>query len=62
MLEIIKSIYNKWFVEYEYPNASGKFKESELGKIPQEWDIRKLEDVFFFQEGPRNKKLAVCRR
>lgn len=48
-----KTIFKQWFVDFEFPNESGKpykssggkMKESELGDIPEGWGVGKIEDV-----------------
>lgn len=49
---LLKKIYKKWFKDYKFSNNKIKFKESELGVIPEKWDVVDLRDVFKFQEGP----------
>lgn len=49
---LMKKMYIEWFKYFNIPNTSFEFKESELGKIPIDWNIKHLKDVFFFQEGP----------
>lgn len=48
--ETTETIYKNWFVDFEFPDATGKpyktnggnMKESELGEIPEEWEVNKL--------------------
>lgn len=55
-----QEIYKRWFVDFEFPNedgepyksSGGEMVESQLGSIPEGWDIVNFEDVFYFQEGP----------
>ena len=32
-------LYNEWFVNYKFPDSYDKYKESELGNIPYNWEI-----------------------
>lgn len=32
-------IYNEWFVNYKFPDIDDKYKESELGNIPNNWEV-----------------------
>lgn len=48
----MKKTYVEWFKHFNIPNTSFEFKDSELGQIPIDWNIKHLKDVFFFQEGP----------
>lgn len=57
--EIINSIFKKWFIEFEFPildgqyykSSNGKMKDSELGKIPENWKVVKLENIIDFSNG-----------
>jgi type I restriction enzyme S subunit len=46
-----QAIFKSWFVDFE-PFQDGEFVESELGLIPEGWEVCRLEDFMFFQEGP----------
>ncbi len=52
LFELMKKMYVEWFKHFNIPNTSFEFKDSELGQIPIDWNIKHLKDVFFFQEGP----------
>jgi len=39
---IAQSIFREWFVDFNFPNTTGEMVESELGIIPQGWNIRSL--------------------
>lgn len=39
------AIYKEWFVDFNFPNRTGKFQETEIGKIPFEWRVGKLGDI-----------------
>lgn len=53
LYEITKQLYKSWFIDFEFPNESGKpYKssngkmiESELGLIPENWTIKKLDEI-----------------
>lgn len=58
MEEILKSIYNQWFVEFNfiydketYKLSGGKMKDSELGEIPENWNIGKIGDYCTVKSG-----------
>lgn len=40
-----QAIFKEWFVNFNFPGASGKMIDSELGKIPEGWRVGKLGDV-----------------
>lgn len=50
--EIGKALFKRWFVDFEFPNddgepyisSGGKMVDSELGKIPEGWEVKKLSD------------------
>ncbi len=49
--EIAKAIFKEWFVDFNFPNATGKFQETEIGKIPVGWKVATFEDVFDADRG-----------
>jgi len=50
--EIAKTIFKEWFIEFNFPNekgqpyksSGGKMIDSELGKIPEEWNVGTVSD------------------
>jgi type I restriction enzyme S subunit len=49
--EMAKAIFKEWFVDFNSPNATGKFQETEIGKIPVGWKVATFEDVFDADRG-----------
>lgn len=59
--QMAKTLYNYWFVQFDFPDKNGKpyktsggkmvYNEELKRKIPEGWEIRKLEDVFEFERG-----------
>jgi len=44
--EMAQVVYREWFVNFKFPgHENAKFVESELGKIPEGWEIRTLDEV-----------------
>jgi len=44
--EMAQIIYNEWFVKFKFPGHENvKMVESELGMIPEGWEVKKLEQV-----------------
>lgn len=41
-----QAIFKEWFVKFNFPGATGKMIDSELGKISEGWRVRRLEDEF----------------
>lgn len=39
---IAQALHNKWFVKFNFPGATGKMVDSELGEIPEGWRVGKL--------------------
>lgn len=61
--EIAQAIFKHWFVDFEFPNengepyksSGGKFVESELGMIPESWEITNLDEIITISSGKRPK-------
>lgn len=49
--EMAKAIFKEWFIDFNFPNATGKFQETEIGKIPVGWKVATFEDVFDADRG-----------
>ncbi len=52
------AIFKSWFVDFE-PFKDGEFVDSELGKIPKGWEVKKLGEVAKVETGggaPQDKK------
>lgn len=51
--EFAQSIFKRWFVDFEFPtengehynSSGGRFVDSELGMIPEGWEIKTIDDV-----------------
>jgi type I restriction enzyme S subunit len=56
---IVQRIFKEWFLNFEFPNekgrpyksSNGKLIESELGKIPKGWEVRRLGDFIKVERG-----------
>lgn len=61
--EITQMIYDEWFVKFRFPGYSRvKMVDSELGKIPEGWEVKILSDIMDFQGGaqpPSNEFIDV---
>lgn len=51
-----QAIFKSWFVDFE-PFQDGDFVESELGIIPEGWEVKKLGELFKFVKGKKPKDL-----
>lgn len=50
--EIAELIYDEWFVKYKFPGHERvKLVKSELGQIPEGWEVRKLAEVVTLTKG-----------
>lgn len=54
-----ESLFKRWFVDFEFPNehgksyksSGGKMVESELGEIPEGWQIKPIDEIADFLNG-----------
>lgn len=40
-----QTIFKEWFVNFNFPGATGKMIDSELGEIPEGWRVGRLEEI-----------------
>lgn len=51
--EMAQEIFKEWFLRFRFPGwEKVKFVDSELGKIPEGWQVKFLSEFFDFLEGP----------
>ncbi|MBN4063761.1 restriction endonuclease subunit S, partial [Cardiobacterium sp. AH-315-I02] len=48
---IAQTFFKEWFVNFNYPGATGEMVDSELGEIPKGWRSGKLVDVTSIKGG-----------
>lgn len=48
--EMAQAIFKNWFVDFE-PFKDGKFVDSELGMIPEEWKVGRLTEIASYMNG-----------
>lgn len=68
--ELMKTIYQRWFIEFEFPNAEGKTYKSNGGKlvynkelkqeIPDDWELKKLNELGNFISGYAFSSKSYC--
>ena len=46
-----QAIFKEWFVNFNFPGATGKMIDSELGKIPKGWRVGKIKDLIDILSG-----------
>ncbi len=60
--EMAQAIYREWFVEFRFPGHEGvRMVDSDLGAIPEGWQVGTLADLFTLQRGfdlPRQKRVS----
>ena len=57
--QISQTLFKRWFIDFEFPNeegqpyksSGGKMVESELGEIPEGWEVKNLDNIANFQNG-----------
>ena len=55
--EMAMALYKHWFVDFG-PFQNGKFVDSELGMIPEGWEVKRLEEILKFKKGKKPKKVS----
>lgn len=54
--EIAQKIYKEWFVDFKFPgHETATFKDSPLGKIPNDWEIKKVVELSTLSKGKSYK-------
>lgn len=54
-----QAIFKHWFIDFEFPDengkpyksSGGKMVDSELGKIPEGWAVKNIQDILVFEKG-----------
>ena len=50
--EMARSLYDEWFVKFRFPGyEQTKMVDSELGLIPENWEVGRLDDALILQRG-----------
>jgi len=45
--EIARRLYEEWFIHFRFPDHEGvRMIESEIGSVPEGWEVRTVEDAF----------------
>ena len=42
---IAQTIFKEWFVDFQFPGATGEMQDSELGPIPRGWRTGKVQEI-----------------
>lgn len=51
-----QAIFKEWFVNFNFPGATGKMIDSELGEIPEGWKVDRLSEIIVFEGGAQPPK------
>lgn len=43
---VAQALFKEWFVDFNFPGATGEMRDSELGEIPKGWKVGKLGQVY----------------
>lgn len=62
--EISQTLFKRWFVDFEFPDengnpyksSGGEMVDSELGEIPERWEVVKLKDIVYQKKDTFNPK------
>lgn len=46
-----QAIFKEWFVNFNFPGATGKMIDSELGEIPEGWSVVNFDEIMKFTPG-----------
>jgi type I restriction enzyme S subunit len=50
--QMAQSLYREWFVHFRFPgHESATFKDSELGRIPDGWEVKEIQEVAIIHRG-----------
>ena len=52
---LAQTIFTEWFVNFNFPGATGEMEDSELGEIPKGWRVVELRELFSFVKGKKPK-------
>ncbi len=66
--KIGQALFKHWFIDFEFPNekgrpyksSGGEMVDSELGKIPKGWGVKKLRDFISVERGLSYKGSGLC--
>ncbi len=54
--EMAQKIYKEWFVDFKFPgHETTTFKDSPLGKIPNDWEVKKVVELSTLSKGKSYK-------
>ncbi len=55
--EMAQNLYREWFVKFRFPgHEQARFVDSPLGRIPEEWEVKKLGEILGLKYGKALKQ------
>jgi len=52
-----QNIFNEWFINFRFPgHEKANMVESEMGEIPEEWEVKPLDEIAEFLNGVASQK------
>lgn len=68
--EMAQTLFKRWFIDFDFPNengepyrsSGGKMVDSELGEIPEGWEVKKLSEVCNIEKGLSYKGKHLCEK
>ena len=58
--EMAQRIYKEWFVDFKYPGyENDELVDSELGMIPEEWEVKSVEQISIVNRGRSYKSVEI---
>ncbi len=58
-----QTIFNEWFINFRFPGyEKAKMVESEMGEIPDGWEVFKLRDLFTFVKGKKPAEVSETQK
>jgi type I restriction enzyme S subunit len=57
--EIAQTIFKEWFIDFNYPGATGEMVDSPLGPIPKGWEAGRLIDIALIGSGKFLKRNGI---
>lgn len=58
-----QTIFNEWFVNFKFPgHEKVKFVDSEMGEIPEGWEVRSLDQIANFLNGVASQKYPAINK
>ncbi|MGL4765720.1 MAG: restriction endonuclease subunit S [Aeromonas sp.] len=68
--DMAQTLFKRWFIDFDFSNengepyrsSGGKMVDSELGEIPEGWEVKKLSEVCNIEKGLSYKGKHLCEK